>query len=98
MKAITISTGEFSNNSNLPKGRQIFINDENHNDIACFFNWEKDEDKFNEKEKELKKLAVLFSLAPKMEKSIREVLNIIDNNKLQHNVKYFKKLLKDLLF
>ena len=75
MKNMTISTGVITNESNLPKGRQVFINDENNRDLAVIFNWEKDEKKFEEREEELKKLANLYTASSDMYEALKLMVN-----------------------
>lgn len=85
MKNMTVSMGELTTDSNLPKGRQIFINDEKHKDLACLFNWEKNQPDFDKKEQELKELANLFIIAPKMKDAILKVVEDFHNGNIQNN-------------
>ncbi len=76
----TITTGELTTESNLPKGRQIFIKDKNNNDLAVLFNWETDTDKFLEREKELQKLAKLYTSANLLKQALEGVLNNLNGH------------------
>ena len=85
MAKMEISIGELNKNSNLPKGRQIFIKDENKHDLAVLFNWEKDIKDFKTKEKELKELAKLFLLSPKMKEAIIKCVQDFHNGNVGNN-------------
>ena len=63
------SFGELRPESNLPKGRQLFLVDEDHADRIIFLNYETDPEKFLAKENEN---IILAKLIAKVYKQYKE--------------------------
>lgn len=73
-----ISEGELTVNSNLPKGKQFFINDKT--DIACVFAWnENNKDETNIAKEHAEFIVTACNLHNELIEALKEVKDRLDN-------------------